>query len=203
MEEKVISNRVLVWTKPIDAPNTKEIIITPSNTPWLSTPKPHIIASGLTFCNVNKINKTPHPTPSATLKIHLWKGAAPNLILNPTRTKISPKKANPPKKHTPPRKTKIDANVWVKKYLIDPSLLNLDFCISIRGKNAIVFNSRPTHETKREGEETTKKILIKILINIRTTEGESNTREEVEPISGAWTQELWLSLPILRVNVRA
>lgn len=109
-----------------------------------------------------------HPLTSAIERIHLWKGAAPSLILNPNRIKI-------------------EASVWVRKYLIEASLVNLDFFDKRRGINANVLSSNPTQEMNREGEEIIRHILVKILIIIKSKEGESQIRKEVLPINGAWT----------------
>jgi hypothetical protein len=47
------------------------------------------------------------------------------------------------------------------------------------------LSSNPIHEINKEGEEITRQILVTILTIIRSKEGESHIREEVQPISGA------------------
>jgi len=128
-----------------------------------------------------------HPLTSAIERIHLWKGAAPSLILNPNRRTSTLNFSPKVKSASPPIRIKIEASVWVRKYLIEASLVNLDFFDKRRGINANVLSSNPTQEMNREGEEIIRHILVKILIIIKSKEGESQIRKEVLPINGAWT----------------
>ena len=63
--------------------------------------------------------------------------------------------------------------------MIEASLVSLDFFTSKIGMNAKVFNSNPIHAMNMEGDEITKKILVRILKDIRKIEGENHIREEV------------------------
>jgi hypothetical protein len=84
-----------------------------------------------------------------------------------------------------PKINRIDANVWVKKYLIAASLLNLSFTTKSKGIKDKVFNSNPNHEINKDGAETTNNTLIKILTTNKKIEGESHIGKEVKPINGA------------------
>jgi len=121
------------------------------------------------------MNSTSHWQHSATVISHLWKGAAPNLIANPTKIKVSPSsESKTPILKSPPTKKSKDAKVWVKKYLIEHSLENFLLNVSKIGIKAKVFNSNPSQEIKIEQDEKTKKTLRKILIENKKIEGVSH-----------------------------
>lgn len=148
---------------------------------------PHIIRRGLIFWIVSKIKRITQEHASPTLINHLWKGAAPSLIESAIKIKILEKEFVSPKIFkVEPKINKIDANVWVKKYLIAASLLNLFFSTKSKGMKDRVFNSNPTHEINKDGAEATNSTLTKILIINKDIEGESHTGKEVRPINGAW-----------------
>lgn len=140
---------------------------------------PHIIKSGLIFWIVSSVNKPPQLKTSDTLKSQVWKGAAPNLIPKLTTNKSLAKTLRPIKNKRALKIIKIEARVWVKKYLIEASLEIELFLPNRIGKNASVFNSSPIHEINKEGEEITRMILEKILKIINTKAGESHIRKEV------------------------
>jgi hypothetical protein len=119
---------------------------------------------------VRRVNKGTQPIDSAIEISHLWKGAAPSFTLNPNKRVSDP---------NPLIRIKSEAKVWVRKYLIEASLESLDFFTSKIGMNAKVFNSNPIHAMNMEGDEITKKILVRILKDIRKIEGENHIREEV------------------------
>ncbi len=152
--------------------------------------------NGLIFWTVNKINKTGQFKVSATLKIHEWKGAAPNLILKPTKRRLLPTLFKSKKNITILIIIRIDAKVCVRKYLTEPSLDILVFLTNIRGKKAKVFNSNPNHEIKSEGEDKIKKTLDMILISIRIKEGENHIRKEVLTYKWGMNPLALLSLPV-------
>lgn len=132
------------------------------------------------FWIVNKVNKISHLQLLDIEGNQLWKGAAPNLIPNLI------KKINVTKivftiniLQTIPKIKIKDANVWVKKYLIEDSLEILFFSRRSKGIKAKVFNSSPTQDNIKEDEEITKKILIRILSVNNTTEGVRNIGKKV------------------------
>lgn len=182
-------------------PTNTEIKITKILKSFKWLPDNQTINKGLIFWTVNKINKRTQEQDSATVKSHLWKGAAPNLIDNPmnkNKTQISPKLA---KLTNNPRINRIEARVWVKKYLIAASEVSFLFITKSKGMKAKVFNSKPTHLTNNEGEDKIIKILKTILKKNKSTEGDKNIGKKVWPIDGAWARKLWISLSVLHVDV--
>lgn len=124
---------------------------------------------------------------SPTVISHLWKGAAPNLIAKAMviiilKIKVLSKKTT----KIDEKMNKIEARVWVKKYLIAASLLNLSLANNNRGIKVRVFNSSPSQEINNEGAEITNNTLIKIPNLNKKIAGVSHIGKEVKPINGAW-----------------
>lgn len=175
IEEYINKDRIWVWTIPIKAPTTKQDqigMVNKKQVGWGLTK----IKRGLIFWIVNKINKEPQERDSTIPGSHEWKGAAPNLIMIPTKmNKLLIVKSNG---STTPKRKKIEAKVWVRKYLIADSFEDLLFELRIKGINAKVFNSNPIHLNINEGEEVTIKILLIIHKKNKIIEGLINIGEK-------------------------
>lgn len=187
IEEKISIKRESVWASPINPPTKIDEKMISMYKLRFEQEFPQTIKRGLIFWIVNKIKRIIQGHASPTLISHLWKGAAPNLIESAIKTNIPKKESTTPKiLRVEPKINKIDANVWVKKYLIAASLLNLSFTTKSKGIKDKVFNSNPNHEINKDGAETTNNTLIKILTTNKKIEGESHIGKEVKPINGAW-----------------
>lgn len=88
---------------------------------------------------------------------------------NLTKIKIWHKKGFPLK--IAPKINKIEAKVWVRKYLMADSLDVLFEELKIIGINLNVFNSNPTHLKNNEGEDKIIIILVITQLKKRINEG--------------------------------
>ena len=170
-----------VWIIPIKAPTIKDnqIGIKIQEEEGWGLIK---INKGLIFWIVNKINKVIQDSGSTIPGSQEWNGAAPNLIIRLTNKikficiKLKGNKIL--------NKNRIDANVWVRKYLIADSLEDLLFTFKIRGIKANVFNSNPTHLNIKDGDAKIINTLLIIQIINKIIEGLINIRKK--EISYRW-----------------
>lgn len=172
-------SRGLVWINPIKPPTNTETKITAKHKFLSCKSRSHMINKGLIFWIVKRTNKTTQVEDSAIVKSQLWKGAAPNLIQSPKKTKRYIKKLASISPASNPTTNKIEARVCVKKYLTAASEENLFFLRTSKGIKANVFNSNPSHLTNKEEDDKIKNILVKILKINNTSDGDRNIGEKV------------------------
>ena len=198
IEEKVRSIRTRTWLRPSTLPTNNELKIAKKISFTLKKEKKSEVSkikSGLSFCNVSKINKTPQLKGSTILGTQAWKGAAPSLINKANRNNrlnMAPAVLKSGEMTKLSRRI-TEARAWVRKYLIATSLNPFEFLFNNRGIKANVLISNPTQHKTKEEEENTNSILKKITSKNSKLEGTNQIREEIYSIVGAWAQKLNLA----------
>lgn len=153
---------------------------------------------GANFCQVIRIKEFSHDKPSITLGNHKWKGALPNfniilevIIIDSYSIFIILKlKLYLIMNIIDLNKKIIDANTWVKKYLIADSEDKIFLLSIIRGINDNKLISNPIQIPNQEDEERviiepTIIIQIKIFFEIKFI---IKKKRIITFINGVWTQ---------------
>lgn len=102
---------------------------------------------------MDKIINCNHPSPSATIGNHIWKGAAPILINKAIDNKYC-ENITPVVIVEDANRIMAEASAWVRKYFRLASDENWLVSEEIRGIKDNRFSSRPIHTVNQEEEET-------------------------------------------------